>query len=197
MKDTSVFANLNFSSIFQYSQKHSNHKIANMELILTMMKNDTLLPNLNFHNENFSLLSFLSNMQSEISNYLYEVGMNAKRNLNEECSEEMDKISKILENMKQFDQQIRDENIGWEGEEKKHAKNGIIFFFTYNQKQKINSLYSNLSPVSSSPSFSTFSFFYVIEKIDNFFYSIRNKKDYTSFQKGWYSCGYSLLYICF
>lgn len=102
-----------------------------MELILTMMKNDTLLPNLNFHNENFSLLSFLSNMQSEISNYLYEVGMNAKKNLNEECGEEMDKISKILENMKQFDQQIRDENIGCEREEKKIAKNGLKIFKIY------------------------------------------------------------------
>ncbi len=66
-------------------------------------------------------------MQSEISNYLYQVGMNAKKNFNEESCEELDKITKILENMKQFDQQIREENLGWENEEKKIAKHGIKF----------------------------------------------------------------------
>lgn len=120
LQNKSIISNLNFPSIFNLNENHNNQKIANMEFILMMLKNDSFFPNIPLQKEkNFSLLSFLTTMQSEISNYLFGIGMNAKKNINEDSHLEMEKINKILQNMKLFDEQIKQENMISENELKK------------------------------------------------------------------------------
>lgn len=61
-----------------------NPNIANLELMLMNLKNRSLEPNLlnmqGSKDSAFTILNFLGTVQSEISSYLYNLGMNSKHN---------------------------------------------------------------------------------------------------------------------
>lgn len=88
----------NLPSFFQLSQPN-NANIANLELMLSNLKNKSLEPNFLNNQGNkdsaFTILHFLGTIQSEISSYLYNLGM--KSNLKNESK--FEKIHNFFMNL--------------------------------------------------------------------------------------------------